>query len=140
MWILFAILSATFAALVTIFAKVGLTQIDPTVASIIRAVIMALALVLIGLSLKKFTGFDWSNLQSREWVYIILAGLAGALSWLFYFLALQSGPASAVAAIDKMSLVIIILMSALLLGDSFTYKTLLGIVMVTGGILFISFI
>jgi len=139
MWYIYAILAAVFAALVTIFAKSGLSSLDPTLATIIRSVIMASFLVMTGFVLQKYTGFKLSELNQREWIYIILAGIAGALSWLFYFYALQTGPASTVAAIDRMSVILIVVLSFMLFGETFNARTILGTILLFAGIILISF-
>lgn len=138
MWIIYAFLSAITAALVAIFGKLGLKNVDSTLATTIRSVIMALFLVCVSLALKKFQGFSLNSLSSKDWLLIVLAGIAGALSWLFYFFALKIGPASQVAVIDRLSLVFVILLSALFLGESLTLKVALGtILMVLGAILIV---
>ena len=138
MWIFWALLSALSAALVTIFAKLGLATLDSVLATTVRAIIMASFLVIMSLALKKFHGFSASSLSSREWVLIVLAGIVGATSWLFYFLALKTGPASAVGALDRLSLVFIVFLSALVLGESLTWRTALGSLLAVGGVLLIT--
>jgi bacterial/archaeal transporter family protein len=100
MWPLYALLSAVAAAFVAIFAKLGLKDIDPTLATTLRSLVMALFLVIVTLASGKFNDFALSNYNDRQWGSIVLAGVAGAISWLFYFLALRDGNASAVAAND----------------------------------------
>ncbi len=130
--------SAVSAAFVAIFGKIGLQEVDPTLATIIRGVVMAALLVLAGLAFGKFEGFDPSAWSGKAWLFILLAAAAGALSWVLYFMALRAGPASAVAVIDKMSVVIVILAAAAFLGESLTWKTALGTVLtVAGTLLFI---
>jgi len=126
MWVIYAFLSAGFAALVAIFGKLGLKGIDPTLATTLRAIIMAGLLVAVSLAFRKFDGFSFGALTGREWSYIILAGVAGALSWLFYFTALRSGNAGAVSAIDRLSIVFVVILAALFLGETFTWKIGLG--------------
>ncbi len=119
-----------------IFAKIGLKDIDSTLATTIRAIIMALFLFVVSFSLKKFEGFSINSLSSRDWLLIILAGISGALSWLFYFLALKYGFVSKVVAIDRMSLVFAIILAALFLGEALGWKSVLGAaLMVLGAIL-----
>lgn len=130
MWLLYALLSAVTAALVAIFGKLGLSKIDTTLATTIRSVIMAAFLILIALSLKKFDGFSLHDWSSRQWLYIALAGVAGALSWLFYFSALKIGLASHVAAIDRLSVVFVFIFAALFLGESFNLKSSFGALLI----------
>lgn len=133
LWIIYAILSALFASLVAIFGKVGIKNIDTTLATTIRAVIMAGFLVITSLFLKKYS--HWSELDGRTLWFVILSGVAGALSWLFYFWALKKGPASGVAALDRTSVVFVIIFAALFLGESLTWKTALGGLLILGGAL-----
>ncbi|HAL24581.1 TPA: EamA family transporter [Candidatus Wolfebacteria bacterium] len=138
MWIIYAVLAAITAAGVAIFAKLGLRQIDVVLATTIRALIMAGFLVVASLFLKKFDGFSPSSWSGREWGLIALAGLSGAISWLFYFMALRSADASRVAAIDRTSLVFVALLAALFLGEQLKIKAILGIVlMVIGAVLMV---
>ena len=113
MWLLYAFLSAITAASVAIFAKLGLGGIDSTLATTIRSIIMAGFLVLTSLFLKKFQGFSFSSLGSRDWILIVLAGIAGALSWLFYFFTLKTGLATKVVVIDRLSLVFVIILAVI---------------------------
>jgi transporter family protein len=139
MWILYAFLAAFTAALVAILAKLGLQNVDPTLATTLRSLIMALFLVLLSILLGKFNGFSIStSLNGREWALLTLAGIAGALSWLFYFFALKQGSASAVVAIDRLSLVFVIILAALFLQEAVTWRTLTGVLLMVTGALFIS--
>lgn len=136
MWLFYALISAVSAALVTIFAKIGLQKIDSTLATIIRSVIMALFLLTIGFISKKLNSTSISNFNSRDWLFIILSGTAGAISWLFYFLALKSGTASKVAVIDKTSIVFIFILSFFLLKETFKPMNFIGIILLIMGTLF----
>lgn len=130
-WILLALVGAVFAALVTIFAKIGLQDIDPTFATTIRAIIMAGFLVIIALSFGKF---DLSQMPSgKTLLYIVLSGIAGALSWLAMFWALKAGPAPAVSAIDRTSVIFVLIFSLLFLGTQFSWKAVGGAVLVALG-------
>lgn len=134
MWVIFAILSAIFASLVAIFAKIGLQGIDSTLATGIRAVVMAGFFLTAITILNKWK--DLPSIEGKPLLYIIFAGIAGALSWLFYFMALKSGPTTAVAALDRSSIVFVLIFSALILGEAFTWKTILGAVFVLLGTFF----
>lgn len=138
MWLLFAFLSAITAAAVAIFAKLGLKNIDTTLATTIRSIIMALFLVITSLMLGKFRGFNFQSLSGREWTLIILAGVSGALSWLFYFFALKLGVATKVATIDRLSLVFVIIFASLFLGEALTWRTALGALIMVSGALVIN--
>ncbi|HQK63888.1 MAG TPA: EamA family transporter, partial [Candidatus Staskawiczbacteria bacterium] len=98
-WILFSIGSAIFAGLVAIFGKIGIANVDSTLATTVRALIMGIFLAIVSLSLGKFDSL--STLMGKPMLFIVLSGIAGALSWLCYFVALKYGPASGVAAIDR---------------------------------------
>lgn len=136
MWLVYSILSAVTAALVALFAKMGLKNIDSTLATTVRAIIMAGFLFLASLFLKKFQNFSLTSFNSREWFLIVAAGIAGALSWLFYFYALKTGLAGRVAAVDRLSLVFVIVLAALFLGEKFGWQAGLGaVLMVSGAIL-----
>jgi transporter family protein len=138
MWLLYAILSAVTAAAVAIFGKLGLKTLDPTLATTIRSVIMAGFLILVSLLLKKFQGFTLTSLSSKDWLLIALAGISGALSWLFYFVALKTGLATKVVAIDRLSIVFVILLAAVFLGESLGWKTVLGGLLMVGGAILVT--
>lgn len=138
MHIFYAFLSAIFAALVTIFAKIGLKNIDPTLATSIRAVIMALFLVGFVTITSKISLEGLKSIETKDWLLIILSGVAGAISWIFYFIALQTSKdnTSQIAAIDRLSLVFIFIFALIFLKEKFDIKILVGIwFMVLGAIL-----
>ncbi len=130
-WIFFALLSALFAALVAIFGQIGIKQIDTTLATTVRAVIMAGVLVIVSLLLKK--GSLLGTIDSKAFLFIVFSGLAGAASWLFYFYALKSGPAPGVAALDRLSVVFVLVFAVLFLGDKLTLLSGLGALLITTG-------
>lgn len=138
MWIAYAFLSAFTAALVAIFAKLGLQNIDSTLATTVRSVIMALFLLSVALLLRKFDGFSLSSFSGREWWLIVLSGIAGALSWLFYFFALKTGTASQVVAIDKLSIVFVVVLAAIFLAEAFTWRVAVGATLMTMGAIFLT--
>lgn len=138
MWIIYALLSAGFAAAVAIFGKLGLKNLDSTLATTIRSLIMALFLMATSLSFGKFNNFSLANLNAKEWWLIIFSGVAGALSWLFYFLALKNGSATAVVAIDRLSLVLVAVLALLILREPLSARAWLGVILMVGGALLIS--
>ena len=138
MWMVYAFLSAITAALVAIFGKLGLKGIDSTLATTIRSFIMAGFLLFVSILLNKFKGFSFGALSGKEWMLIVLSGIAGALSWLFYFFALKSGEAGKVVAIDRLSIVFVIILAALFLGEPLGWKTVLGALLMLGGALLIT--
>ena len=135
-WLLFSFGSAVFAALVAIFAKIGLGGVSATLATTIRSLIMSGILLIAGFAFGTLRHVKWGSITGREWAYLFLAGLAGALSWLCYFIALKTGSAVKVSAIDRTSLALVVILAALFLGESLTWKTVVGaIVMIAGAIL-----
>lgn len=137
LWILLGFLSALFAALVAIFGKIGIKNIDTTIATTIRALIMAIFLIIVSLSLNKFSLINQIN--SKALVFIILSGIAGALSWLAYFFALKFGEAKNVAVLDRFSVVLVIILAGLILGETITIKNWIGIILITTGLLLFIF-
>lgn len=135
-WIVPALLSAVFAALVAVFGKIGITGIDSTLATTVRAVIMAVFLAMISLSLGKASLLP--TIQPRAFIFILLSGIAGAISWLFYFVALKQGPASGVAALDRLSVAFVFVFALLFLGEQFGWKSALGALLVTAGAILMS--
>ena len=130
-WWTFALLSAFFAALTTIFAKLGVEQVSSTLATSIHTVVILLIAWAISFSLQEVGGLR--GLSTRTWIVLILSGVATGLSWLSYFRALQIGPTAWVAGVDKSSIVLIALLSALFLKEPLSAKTLLGVGLITIG-------
>ena len=132
MWRLYAILSALFAALTSIFAKVGLQDINSDLATAIRTSIILLltwGIVLFGHKADGITNLTW-----QTWLFLILSGISTGLSWLFYFKALQTGEVSRVAPIDKLSIVITILLAFIFLHEKVTLRVLIGSLLISGGV------
>jgi bacterial/archaeal transporter family protein len=125
-WVVYALLSAFFAALVAIFGKMGLKDIDANTATAIRAVIMALFLVALVVTQGKLSIAKSILGQPTPMFYILISGLAGALSWLFYFLALKNGRASQIVPIDRLSVVFTIILAFVILNEKISVKTVLG--------------
>jgi transporter family protein len=137
-WLIFALISAITAALVAIFGKIGLKGIDSTTATAIRAVIMALFLIGVILIQNKISQVN-TILQNKEaMTFIILSGIMGALSWIAYFLALSSGKASQVAPIDRLSVVFVIILAAIFLGEKINIQTGIGTLLVAAGAIIIA--
>ena len=132
LWVGYAPPAAFFAALVAIFGKVGVREVDATLATAVRAVVMAVFLVTAAVVLGK-TG-SIGGISRRSFLFIVLfLGAAGAASWLFYFLALREGPATGVAALDRLSVVIVFVLAVVFLGEAFTPKAALGAALVVVG-------
>ncbi|MBA3828576.1 MAG: EamA family transporter [Taibaiella sp.] len=133
MWWIYALLSAVFAALVAIFAKVGMKGVDPDLATAIRTVIIIILAWSIAIAKGSTQGF--SSLTRQNWVFLILSGCATGLSWIFYFRALQLGEVSKVAPIDKLSVALAIILSMIFLHETLTWKEAVGAIMIIGGTL-----
>jgi transporter family protein len=135
-WFLLAILSAFFAALVSIFAKIGLQGVDSTVGTAARAIVMVLFIVVFVISSGK--GPQLTQFTSKDMGFIILSGIAGALSWLCYFAALKLAEASKVAPVDRASVLIVMVLAALFLGEKVTLKTATAGVLIFVGLLLLA--
>ena len=132
-WFVWAVLSAVFAALTAIFAKIGIQGVDSDLATLIRT-----AIILIILTLFVWLSGKWSNpfqLSGRTWTFLTLSALATGASWVCYFRALQVGEASKVAPIDKLSLVLVAVFAVIFLGERPSLRDWSGILMVAGGVL-----
>ena len=133
MWFAFALLSAIFAALTSILAKVGIDGVNSNLATAIRTVVvvvMAWGMVFLTNAQKGL-----SEIDSKSWIFLILSGLATGASWLCYYKALQMGEASKVVPIDKLSVVITLVLSFVFLHEQFTYKSLIGCILIGIGTL-----
>ncbi|UQZ89350.1 hypothetical protein C4J81_09130 [Deltaproteobacteria bacterium Smac51] len=133
MWILYAVLAAIFASLTAILAKVGLQGIDSHLATAIRTVVV----LLLAWGMVFITGSqkDIIILTRQNMLFLVLSGLATGFSWLCYYKALQYGPVSKVAPIDKLSVVLTIILAAVFLGETVTIKTGVGAALLVAGIL-----
>jgi transporter family protein len=138
-WLIFALLSAFAAALVTIFGKIGLEGLDANTATMIRAGIMFLVLVLVILFTGKLDQIPIIMSSPKAVYYIVLSGVAGAASWLFYFLALKLGEASKVAPIDRLSIVFVVIFAFLILGESISLRSALGVALMVVGAILVAF-
>ncbi|SSY80974.1 EamA family transporter [Alysiella crassa] len=136
-WFYYALASAVFAALTAIFAKVGLQGINSDFATFIRTIVIILALAAFLSYTKKWQPLH--SLSMKNWVFLVLSGLATGASWLMYFKALQLGDASQVAPIDKLSLVLVTLFAVVFLGERPSGQDWLGIGLVAAGVLVLAF-
>ncbi|ORO38609.1 hypothetical protein B7728_09490 [Streptococcus oralis subsp. tigurinus] len=133
MWFFFALLSAIFAALTSILAKIGIVGVPSNLATAIRTVVvilMAWAMVFLTNSQTEIV-----NISRKSWLFLILSGLATGASWLCYYKALQMGNATEVSAVDKFSLVITLVLAFFFLQDVLTFKTIIGCILITIGTL-----
>lgn len=131
MWKYYALLSALFAALTAVFAKIGVKEINSDLATAIRTsviLIITWGIVLVGNHTAEVKG-----ISGHTWIFLILSGVATGLSWLFYFKALQAGDVSRVAPIDKLSVVITICLSFLFLKEPVSLRVIIGALLITGG-------
>lgn len=135
MWALFAFLSALFAALTSILAKIGIEDVNSNLATAIRTlVVLFLAWGMVFLT-KGQTGL--ADISKKSWTFLILSGLATGASWLCYYRSLQLGKASEVVPIDKLSVVITLILAFLVLHEDFSIKSLIGCILIGGGTLMI---
>ena len=130
-WQLWAVLSAVFAALTAIFAKVGVANINSDLATFIRTCVILLTLALIVYATGQFQ--KPTSISPRTYLFLVLSGLATGASWLCYFRALKLGNASQVAPVDKLSVVLVAIFSALLLGEKLTVLNWLGVALIALG-------
>ena len=134
MWILFAILSALFAALTSILAKIGIEGVNSNLATAIRTVVVVV--MSWGMVFLTNTQSGITQISKKSWIFLVLSGLATGASWLCYYRALQTGEASKVVPIDKLSVVITLLLAFVFLHEQFTVKSLIGCVLIGAGTLF----
>lgn len=131
MWWVYALLSALFASLTAIFAKIGVTNVNSNLATAIRTVII----LIIAWGIVLFRG-EYRTLQQlsrHNLFFLVISGLATGLSWIFYFKALQAGKVSQVAPVDKLSVALTIILSVIFLGEALSWKTALGALLIISG-------
>jgi len=135
-WQFWALMAAVFAALTNLFAKIGVEEINPDFATLIRTSVVLVALVAIVLATRQAQPL--SQISRRSLVFLVLSGLATGASWVSYFRALRLGEVSQVAPLDKLSVVFVALLGVLLLGEKLTGINWLGIGMITAGALLVA--
>ncbi len=133
MWFVFALLSAVFAALTSILAKIGIEGVNSNLATAIRTVVVVV--MAWGMVFLTNTQSGISEISRKSWIFLILSGLATGASWLCYYRALQIGDASKVVPIDKLSVVITLVLAFIFLHEDFTMKSLIGCVLIGAGTL-----
>ena len=133
MWFVFALLSAVFAALTSILAKVGIEGVNSTLATAIRTVVVVIMSWGMVFLTNAQTGLG--EISKRSWLFLILSGLATGASWLCYYKALQVGQASKVVPIDKLSVVITMVLAAVILHEQFTLRSIIGCALIAVGTL-----
>lgn len=131
MWFVFALLSAVFAALTSVLAKVGIDGVNSNLATALRTcVVLAMAWLMVFITHAQ-SGIG--SIGRKSWVFLILSGLATGASWLCYYKAIQMGSVSKVAPIDKLSVVITLILAVIFLHEDFTAKSAIGAVLITAG-------
>ena len=133
MWMIFAVLSAVFAALTSILAKIGIEGVNSNLATAIRTIVVVI--MAWGMVFLTPAQNGLAEISKKSWIFIILAGLATGASWLCYYKALQMGDASKVVPIDKMSVVITLILAFVFLHEQFTAKSLIGCILIGAGTL-----
>jgi len=133
MWFLLALGSSVFAALTSILAKIGIAGVNSTLATAIRTVVVLV--MSWGMVFLTNAQEGIAQIGRRSWIFLILSGLATGASWLCYYQALQTGPASKVVPIDKLSIVITMVLAAVVLREAFTVRSVIGCALIAGGTL-----
>lgn len=133
MWFLFALLSAVFAALTSILAKIGIEGVNSNLATAIRTVVVVV--MAWGMVFITHTQSGMSAISKKSWIFLILSGLATGASWLCYYRALQIGDASKVVPVDKLSVIITLVLAFVVLHEEFTVKSLIGCILIGAGTL-----
>jgi bacterial/archaeal transporter family protein len=131
MWWIYAILSAIFASLTAIFAKLGINGVNANLATAIRTIVILF--VAWGIVLARGEGKGITTLSKQNIIFLIISGVATGLSWVFYFKALQLGKVSQVAPVDKLSVALTIVLSIVFLGETLTLKAALGAILIIAG-------
>lgn len=134
MWFLFALLSALFAALTSILAKIGIDGVNSDLATAIRTIVVLIASW--GMVFITNTQGGITEISKKSWIFLILSGLATGASWLCYYRALQLGDASKVVPIDKLSVVLTLLLAFIFLHESVSFKSIIGCILIGAGTLF----
>lgn len=136
MWMIFAVLSAVFAALTSILAKIGIEGVNSNLATAIRTIVVVI--MAWGMVFLTHAQNGLAEISKKSWIFLILSGLATGASWLCYYKALQMGDASKVVPIDKLSVVITLILAFVFLHEQFTAKSLIGCVLIGAGTLIIN--
>ena len=133
MWMIFAVLSAVFAALTSILAKIGIDGVNSNLATAIRTIVVVI--MAWGMVFLTHAQSGLAEISKKSWIFLILSGLATGASWLCYYKALQMGDASKVVPIDKLSVVITLILAFVFLHEQFTTKSFIGCILIAAGTL-----
>lgn len=128
MWLILSILSAFFAAVTSILAKIGIENVNSNLATAIRTLVVVIMSWLIVFITNAQTGIH--DISNKSWLFLILSGLATGLSWLCYYAAIKSGQVSKVVAVDKASVILTFIMAFIFLGEKFTLKSIIGAILI----------
>ena len=128
MWLILSILSAFFAAVTSILAKIGIKNVNSNLATAIRTLVVVIMSWLIVFITNAQTGIH--DISNKSWLFLILSGLATGLSWLCYYAAIKSGQVSKVVAVDKASVILTFIMAFIFLGEKFTQKSIIGAILI----------
>lgn len=137
MWWIYALLSALFASLTAIFSKLGVTNVNSNLATAIRTIIILV--IAWGIVFAKGEAKDLANISKQNLIFLVISGIATGLSWIFYFKALQIGKVSQVAPVDKLSVALTIVLSAIVLKEALTIKTAIGALLIIAGTIVLIF-
>jgi transporter family protein len=138
MYIIYALLGAVAASLGTIFAKMGLKGIDSNLLTAIRGIVMAIIVTVAALSFGKLSIESVSSLTSKQWLFVILSGLGGALSWIFFYQALSGGPTVLVTVVDKLSIVFVAVLAFVILAEKISIQAIIGLILISIGTLLVA--
>lgn len=138
MYIVYALLGAMMASMGTIFAKLGLKGVDANLLTAIRGIVMAIVVSIAALSFGKLSMTAIQSLSTRQWVFVVLSALGGALSWIFFYQALSAGPTVAVTVIDKLSVVLTAILATIVLSEGITLQAGIGLLFVLLGTILVS--
>lgn len=137
-WLFYAILAAVSASFVTIFTKIGINNLSPSIATSVRAIIMAIFLVIVSLSKGDFNNLSQLLDHKKDLLFLVFAGISGALSWLFLNIALKTGKTWQVAPIDKLSVVITVITSIFIFKETISLKGIVGVIFIAIGTIFVA--
>lgn len=138
MYLIYALLGAVMASAGTIFAKLGLKGVDSNLLTAIRGVVMAFIVSIAALSFGKLSITALHSLSQKQWVFVVLSAIGGALSWIFFYQALSVGPTVAVMVIDKLSIVLTAVLATFILAESLTFQMGVGLCLVFLGTLLVA--
>lgn len=138
MYVIYALIGAVMASAGTIFAKMGLKGVDANLLTALRGIVMAIIVTMAALSFGKLSVTALHSLSSKQWLFVVLSAIGGALSWIFFYQALAVGPTVAVTVIDKLSIVLTAILATVVLSEGMTLQSGIGLGFVALGALLVS--